>query len=94
MTELSKSISKIYIVGVAAPVINKEIIHVSKEELERIGLIMNFNKQLKQLSVDNNLHYIDTYTFTKNQNGINTNKNMLDDFHLNPQSLISIIERM
>ena len=86
----SPNYSKRYYFGVPAPTRRKKLL--DDLDIKRIKLIKLYNSILKKEVLSNGSYFLDVYKLTSDDEGVNNNMHMCDDYHLSPKCLSILFE--
>ena len=82
---LSLYYSERYYFGVPAPKNRKD--YLDYLDIKRIKLIKHYNSILKKEVLSRGSYFLDVYKLTSDDEGVNNNMHMCDDYHLSPKCL-------
>ena len=87
---LSLYYSERYYFGVPAPTRRKKLL--DDLDIKRIKLIKLYNSILKKEVLSRGSYFLDVYKLTSDNEGLNNNIQMCDDYHLSPKCLSILFE--
>ncbi len=82
--------SERYYFGVPAPTKQKD--YFDDLDIKRIKLIKHYNSILKNEVLSRGFYFLDVYKLTSDDEGVNNNMHMCDDYHLSPKCLSILFE--
>ncbi len=82
--------SERYYFGVPAPTKQKD--YFDDLDIKRIKLIKHYNSILKKEVLSRSSYFLDIYKLTSDDEGVNNNMHMCDDYHLSPKCLSILFE--
>ena len=82
--------SKKYYFGVPAPTKQKD--DLDDLDIKRIKMIKHYNSILKKEVLSRGSYFLDVYKLTSDDEGVNNNMHMCDDYHLSPKCLSILFE--